>query len=78
MEIALEEQAVAHGGSVIDQSIRRETIVLVEKLMPNVEAEATLEKLLRGEITDDQARELIDVSADQKQDDRTRILRQGL
>lgn len=78
IDIALEKQALATGESAVDQVVRRETIALVKKSMPALEAEATVEKLQRGEITDDQARELIEVSADQKQDDRTRRIRQGL
>jgi hypothetical protein len=77
MEIALEEQAVASGNSAADQAIRRETIRLIEGAMPQKEAEATLEKLQRGEITDDQARELVEVHAEQKRDDRSRKLRQA-
>jgi hypothetical protein len=74
--IALEQQAVASGESAVDEVVRRETIALVEKSMPAAEAEATIEKLQRGEITDDEARDLIEVLADQKQDDRTRKVRQ--
>lgn len=78
IEIAQDEQAVASGESVVDEVVRRETVALVEKAMPALEAEATIEKLQRGEITDDQARELVNVSADQKRDDRMRRIRQGL
>lgn len=78
MGIALDKQAVAAGGTAVDQAIRRETIDLVTKAMPEAEAEATIEKLQRGDITDDQARELVEEFAEQQQDDRTRKIRQNL
>lgn len=67
MDPALEEQAVASGESAFDEVVRRETIALVEKSMPAAEAEATIEKLQRGEITDDQAHEISEALADPEQ-----------
>jgi hypothetical protein len=78
VDIALEEQAIAAGGSAVDEVVRRETIALIEKSMPSAEAEATVEKLQRGDITDDQARDLIKLTADQKRDDRARKIRPDL
>lgn len=75
VEIALEEQAVAASETVVDQVVRRETIRLINTSMPAAEAEATIEKLERGEITDEQARDLVAVHADQRRDDRTRRIR---
>ena len=78
IEFALEKQGVASSKSAVDQAIQRETVAMVNNGMPEKEAEATIEKLLGDEITDDEARELIDVCADQKQDERTRNVRQNL
>jgi hypothetical protein len=77
-EIALEEQAIAASVPAADQLVRRETIQLIEAAMPADVAEPTIEKLLRGEITDDRARQLIEVYADQARDDRTRRTRQDI
>ncbi len=76
IEIAIEEKAMSTGEGVVDQVIRDETICLVKKAMPKVEAEATIEKLTRGEISDDRARELIEAFGEQRRDDRTRNVRQ--
>ena len=70
LELALEEQA--KDIPVVDQIVRLETTRLVEAGMPRKEAEATLEKLHRGEITDDQAQELVEVYAEQKRDNHSR------
>lgn len=56
IDIALEEQAQATGSTAIDAAVRRETIDIVNRAMPAAEAEATVEKLQRGEISDDSAR----------------------
>lgn len=75
LDIALEEQAVADDQPALDQVIRRETIALVEKSMPKEEAEATIEKLHRREITDDEARELVELCVHQRRDERARRVR---
>ena len=77
MEIALEEQAVATSHSAADEASWRETIQLIEAAMPQTEAEATIEKLHRGEMTDDQAREVIRAYAEQELDDRSHKRRQA-
>ncbi len=76
MDIALETQAMADCDPVVDETIRRETIRMVEKSMPNAEAEATIEKLQRREITDEQAREIAQLRIEQDRDRQTRRSRQ--
>jgi len=76
-DIALEDQAEATSEPVLDQTIQRETIRLIEKSMPAKEAEATIEKLQRGDLTDDAARELVEVLVQQQQDDRNCKVRQA-
>ena len=76
MDIAIEEKAVSDGEAVVDQVIRQETVCIVQEAMPRKEAEATIEKLVRGEISDDQARELTEVFGAQTRDARTRKVRQ--
>ena len=72
LDIALEDKAVATNNPVVEQAIRRETVQLVRKSMDAEKAEATIEKLQRGDISDDKARELAVVVAEQQQDDLTR------
>jgi hypothetical protein len=76
LDIALEDQAEATSAPILDQAIQQETIRLIEKSMPAKEAEATIEKLRRGEITDDKARDLVEVFSQQQHDQRTRKIRQ--
>ncbi len=76
MDIALEKQAVGTSQPVMDQVIRRETVRLIQQTMPTAEEEATIEKLQRGDITDDAARALVEVFAQQQQDNRTHKVRQ--
>lgn len=76
LEIALEEKAVeAYPGS-LEIAVSAETVSLIRKVMPELAAETTIEKLERGEITDEQARELIDAVAEQHADSKTRQVRQ--
>jgi hypothetical protein len=76
MEIALEDKAEATSQTGLDQAVRRETIQLIEKSMPANEAAATIGKLQRGGLTDDAARDLVEVFVEQKRDERTRKVRQ--
>lgn len=78
IEIASEQAAVASDDTVVDQVVQRETIAMVRRSMSAPEADVTIEKLRLGEITDEEARELITLTADQKQDDRSRTIRQSL
>jgi len=78
IDIAVEEKAAMTSEPVVDQIVREETIRLVTKTMPEAAATATVEKLVHGEISDDKARELIEIFAAQSQDDRTHIIRQTL
>lgn len=77
LDIALEEQAEATSEPVLETAIRRETIQLIETSMPATEAQATIEKLQRGDLTDDAARELVDILVQQQQDDRNHRARQA-
>ena len=76
LDIAMEDQAQATNTPILDQAVEQETIRLIERSMPVAEAEATTEKLRRGEITDEAARELVEVFAQQQRDNRTRKVRQ--
>jgi hypothetical protein len=76
LDIALEKQAEATSGTAIDDAIRRETIRLVRTSMPQAEAEATIEKLQRGEMSDDAAREVIRIYSEQQSDSRRNKVRQ--
>ncbi|MSO37799.1 MAG: hypothetical protein EXQ69_06045 [Acidimicrobiia bacterium] len=75
LDIAIEKQATSESSSQLDEAVRRETIQLIRKGMPQAQAEATIEKLERGEISDDDARELVGVVADQRQDLQSRKVR---
>jgi hypothetical protein len=77
-DIAVEQQAVDVGVPIVDQVVRNETIRLIRKSMSNTEAEATVEKLVRGDMTDEQARELIGEVADQTDDQRSRRVRSSV
>ena len=59
LDPALDKKADEEGGSVLDLVVNSETIRLINKWMRKEEAEATIFKLQSGEITDDQARELV-------------------
>jgi hypothetical protein len=78
MDIASEEQAVESRDGPLEQLVRRETIAMIETSMSPKAAEATIEKLRRGELEDDRARELAEACADQQKDARSRKVRQGL
>jgi hypothetical protein len=77
LEMALEAEAVATRESGLDVAVKQETIAFIKKKMPSSEAEATIEKLQRGEITDDAARELASIAAEQQQDQKSRRVRQS-
>jgi hypothetical protein len=78
LEIALEQQTDIAPKPVLDQVVRRETIAMLEQALPAKEAQETADKLRMGAITDDEARELVAVVADQKADDQSRRLRQEM
>lgn len=75
LDIAIEARAADASETVLDIAIQNETIRLVRASLPDADAAALIEKLQCGEITDDQARMLVDVVKDQKRDDRTRKVR---
>ncbi len=71
LEVAEEELANAHGQS--DQNVvQRETFAILRRSMASGEAEATIDKLVRGVISDDDAREIAELAAEQKQDSQNR------
>lgn len=74
-EIALEEQAAGASMSVVDEVVRRETIQIIQASMPTDVADATVEKLLCGENTDDQARQLVVAYLDQRREERAHRIR---
>jgi len=60
-EIASEEAAVESSTSILEQLVLDETVQLIRASMPSQFVEATIDKLMRGEMTDDQARQLVDL-----------------
>jgi len=72
LDIAMEAQASHVSPQPFDSAVRSETIRLVHSSLPADQSEPILEKLQRGDISDDQAREVIDLVKDQKQDSKTR------
>jgi hypothetical protein len=75
LDVALEKHAEATPESVVDDVIRRETIRLIRTAMAGEEAEATIEKLQRGDFDDEAARDLIDLYSEQRRDDQARNAR---
>jgi hypothetical protein len=75
LDIAIEEQASETAQSGLDAAVQDETIRLIRKSMSRAEAEPLIERLQRGDITDDQARELVEIVKDQNRDSRTRKVR---
>jgi hypothetical protein len=75
--IALEEEARQEFGTseVLNTVFRNETIWLLRKELPVNEAEQKIEQFERGEITDDQARELVKLCRQQRQDNKARRVR---
>jgi hypothetical protein len=65
LEIALEEQAEELGDPVVDEAVRRETIRIVRAELGSAQAEPIIEQLLRGEMTDEQSRQLVDILKEQ-------------
>ncbi len=72
LDIAMEAQASHVSPQPFDSAVRRETIRLVHSSLPADQSEPILEKLQRGEITDDEAMEVIDLVKEQKRDLNTR------
>jgi hypothetical protein len=74
LSIAEEQKALDKTGSpqVLDQVISNETISLMRRELPPEVAEEAINKLERGEMTDDGARHLIDLYRLQQQDDKAK------
>jgi hypothetical protein len=75
LDIAIESEASKNTQSGIAVVVQNETIRLIQSSMPKTEASPLIEKLQRGEITDDQARAVVEVVKDQKRDNRSRKVR---
>ena len=76
-EIIHEAAAEAKGDTTFDAVVRNEqtrnkTVKMIRDVMNKREMEATIEKLERGEITDDQARSIVDACKTQYKDDKSR------
>jgi hypothetical protein len=76
LDMAMEDQAQATGTSILGQVVEQEAIRLIKNAMPAAMADATIEKLRRGDITDDDARELVAVFQQQQSDQQTHTVRQ--
>jgi hypothetical protein len=74
-EIAQEEKAEAAGDTTEAEVLRNETIRLAEKSLPRKEADAIIERLVGGQIDDDQAREMINLAVEQRKENKTRKTR---
>jgi hypothetical protein len=72
LDIAVEQQAEAEGDQTSLEVIHKETIRLARQWLPEEAANSLVDSLERGEITDDQARETIELYSEQQKDNRTR------
>jgi hypothetical protein len=72
-EIADEEKAVALGDPVEKAAIRKETVALIRSKMSRKSAEATLRLLELGEISDDSARDILQLAVEQRKDSGRRV-----
>jgi hypothetical protein len=79
LSIAEEKKALDDLGraQVLDQLVHKETIALLQRKLPPEVAEEAIWKLERGEMTDDGARELIDLYQLQQQDDKAKKVRRS-
>lgn len=77
LTIAEEKKASDESGRapVLDELVHKETIALLQGSLPPKEAEEAIGKLERGEMTDEGARELIDLYQSQRQDDKAKKVR---
>lgn len=75
LDIAIEQQASTTMQTGLDRAVQDETIRFIQSSMPREMAEATIEKLQRREITDEQARDLVEAVKEQEHDRRTRKVR---
>jgi hypothetical protein len=66
--IAHEQEAEMKGDTTFDKVTRNETIRLIETHLPPDIAEATIHKLELGDITDDNARKIVDLTIEQRND----------
>lgn len=75
LDEALTARAEADCRAAVDPLVRRETIRLVEQRLSPGEAEAVIERLQRDDLSDDEARQLVELVAEQQRDARTRKVR---
>jgi len=66
--IAVEQAAEAQGDTVSQTVIRQETLRLINAKLPKNEAEATVHKLQIGDMSDDDARKLVELYDQQQKD----------
>jgi hypothetical protein len=72
--IAEERKAEAQGDTVFRDVIHNETITLARRVLPRNLAESVIQQLLAGEIDDDGARKIIELSQEQRKDDKSKKL----
>jgi hypothetical protein len=79
LSIAEEEKAVDEfkRAPILEELVNKETIAVLRRWLPPGEAEETIGKLECGEMTDDGARQLIELYRSQQQDDRAKKVRQA-
>jgi hypothetical protein len=75
LEIGVEVRSVKTSSSQLDQLVHQETLDQIDLFLPPDAAADARDKLSRGEMTDEQARELVNLCRDQKSDDRNRKVR---
>jgi hypothetical protein len=68
LAIAEENRAVANGDTTLDAVVRNETIRLAKKWMPKNSVATLIDELEKGNRTDDETREIINLTRLQKQD----------
>jgi hypothetical protein len=72
LEVAANRAAQDEGDSTLDAVLANETRALLRKHLRPDEAQAAIDKLDAGQMTDEQARELVDVCREQRDDARSR------
>ncbi|MDB5322191.1 MAG: hypothetical protein JWN40_3822 [Phycisphaerales bacterium] len=75
LDVAANRVAHDAGNSTIDAVVANETRALLRKHLQPTDAEAAIDKLDAGQMTDEQARELVDVYREQRSDAKSRQIR---
>jgi len=71
-DIAIEQAAETQGDTVVDQVVRRETIRFINAELPNKEAEALINQLAIGDMSDEDARRVVELYRQQHKDAKAR------